>query len=264
MRPDRRRILRALAAGFVGSTGTIGCGEENRPMSDAERDGLYAARMQHARDQDEREVARLYSTKPIRVRQAGREYLIPANYFTPKGKDDPDTFDASEYFGFYLFLPDFGGYTKDNWQDHFDRRRIDIVQVKAVDKTAVVQIAGGGTRLVQPASYGDPEAGFANLKPSLVREPALDAHNLDAYVWVNRRGDAFWTGTRSNGEFFFFNSTDIPGQPRPNSVNPLCDVRYYSRQEGLFVAYRYSMDHFAMWREVDDAIWLKLRSWRVK
>ena len=72
-----------------------------------------------------------------------------------------------------------------------------------------------------------------------------------------------WTGTRSNGEFLFFTCTLAPGDIAEPATYPLCDVRYYSDLEDLYVSYRYSNDHLDKWREIDDAVWRKLHEWEV-
>jgi len=212
-------------------------------------------------EKDAKDVARLYSTKPIRVIHGPRQYVIPVNYFSPKGKDNSDVFDAgttkSNYFGFFLFLPEYGGYTQDNWRDQLDRRRIQVIQVK--------DVGAERKQSVNKAGYGEPHAQFENVKRGLEGQPSFHVYDLVGYRPRNSRVDAVWVGTRSNGEFFYFRSHLAPGDPpRKDGVFPFCDVRYFSEKEDLYIHYRYSNDHLAKWREIDDAIWTKLRSWRVK
>jgi hypothetical protein len=220
------------------------------------------------RDAEEREakkVEQLYSTKPHRFRMAGREYLIPANYFTPKGRDDPDG-GESKGFGFFLFLPDYGGYTKENWRDPFDRRRIDVVQVEPVEKNAMGNFTDGSRRPLSPDRF-DPRKRFERAR-LLLEDRGTELYGL--VVYRNKGGGAtpgaVWTGTRSNGEFFFFRTSLAPGESAKNGYpsNPQCDVRYYSEKEDLSIVYRYSLNHIAEWREIDDAIWAKLHGWQVK
>jgi hypothetical protein len=219
-----------------------------------------------AQEQDAREVELLYSTKPRRVFLGPRQFNVPANYFGSKQRDEPSSFDATEHgFGFVLFLPDFGGYTKANWQDPFDRRRIDVLWVRLVDRNAMVPSTDGTYGPPTPASYGEPQARFANLRAFLEAQASLKMYGLEGY---RRRGSGekrvTWTGYRANGEFFFFDSTTAPGQTVPQWMNPLCTTQYYSAAEDLHVAYRYSQDHIEKWREIDDAIWAKIGAWRVK
>ena len=229
---------------------------------------LANEKRERADEREAREVEKLYSTKPIRFRMAGQQYVVPANYFTYKGRDEVDT-GNSEGFGFFLFLPDFGGYTKENWRDQFDRRRIYVLEVKPVDKNAMIPYSLGGYVKAEPANYGEPRAQFQNIRALLEEIPSFKLYGLEGYrrKGAGARGTpgVTWTGTRSNGEFFFFNSSLAPGEPlRPGLTNPVCQTQYYSEQEDLFISYFYSQDHIAKWREIDDAIWEKIHSWRTK
>jgi len=224
--------------------------------------------MKRARERDARTVEKRYSTKPIRIVLGAREFRIPANYFGPKYRDEPDTFVAKDHgFGFSLFLPDFGGYTKDNWQEGwFHPQLISVRQVKQVDKNEIVKFNDGTRQKISPAAYGDPAAMYKNVKGLYEDYSAFKLYGLEGYR--HQGGGAtpgvLWTGTRSNGEFFFFRSYMDPGQTLPPGRYPLCDIRYYSAQEDLSITYVYPKHHLDKWREIDDAIWAKLHSWRVK
>ena len=106
---------------------------------------------------------------------------------------------------------------------------------------------------------------FERIKP-LQEEASIQLYGLTMHR--NRGGGntpgAVWTGVRSNGEFFWFRTSLAAGETKRNGwpSNPLCDVQYYSEEEDLSIAYRYSQDHLAKWREIDDAIWSKIHQWR--
>lgn len=219
-----------------------------------------------AKDREAAEVERLYSSMPIRVRVGTREYVLPRNFLTHKGALEPDLLQY-DFLAFALFLPDYSGFTKSNWQQGwFDDQRIDVLELRSVDKTAVVPIAGGGSRVVQPANYGEPRARFENRKASLEAHPSLKMFGLEGYRRRNYPSvrAITWTGTRSNGEFFFFESTTAPADKLPPGVQfPLCEVRYYSEKEDQFLAYRYRQSHIKRWREIDTVIWRKVKEWLV-
>jgi hypothetical protein len=164
-----------------------------------------------------------------------------------------------------LFLPDYGGFTKSNWQKGwFDMNRIDVLDLKPVDKDARGITSNGTVVPIGPAAYGDPEPRFESIRMLFEAQPSLNAFGLAGYR--RRGGDSgvFWTGTRSSGEFLYFESSFAPGGPAPEGlVHPLCTVGYYSKREDLFIKYIYSQEHIASWREIDDAIWKKIHSWRV-
>ena len=199
-----------------------------------------------AEEEDAREVAKLYSTKPIRVKMQDHQYVIPANYFSPKGRDEPDEMDAPAGFGFFLFLPDYNGYTQENWRNQFIRRLIQVVDVNP------------------DARYHKSEIIFESMKRSLEPAPSVEAHGLKGHFWRNRQNrGVYWIGRRSNGEFFLLQTSLAPGEQPPDvDFSPTCRTGYFSDAEGLFISYHYSQDHMAQWRQIDDAIWAKLHSWR--
>jgi len=219
-------------------------------------------RMRKAQEKEARDVDILFSTKAVRIDMGGRTWLMPVNYWTPKGRDETDR--AGERFGFVLFLPEFGGFTKENWKDPFDSRRIDVQELSAVDKNAVIPYASGGVTKIDPAGYGEPRARFNNRRRTLEDMPSFELHGLKGYRQKGTGSPGItWTGTRSNGEFFFFESTLAPGQSPSYEPYPICATRYYSEQEDLFIAYRYSQQYMEKWREIDDAIWMRLHQWRL-
>lgn len=257
----RRGVLGLLSTlpltGFAGDvwarSGQPIVKQDTDPMTDA-----------YARQQER--VNQLYSNKPIRVVLGHREYRVPANHFGATWKNEPDSIDAGKTgFAFVLFLPDFNGFTKENWRDPFDRNRIDVLWVKQVDKNAMVRRGDGIPERISPAGYGDPKSRFNNGRSLLEVQPSLRLYGLEGY---RRRGkgnrSVTWVGHRSNGEFFYFDASYGPGDAVPAGTNPLCTVQYYSAEEDLSIAYRYSQDHIDKWRQIDDAIWTSIHSWQVK
>jgi hypothetical protein len=236
-------------------------------MSESEMPDWAKEKIRRAEIKAAQEVEELYSTKPVRVVFGRREYVIPANYFGPKEKNGLDTFDAGKvgYFGFFLFLPDYNGYTKNNWKDKFDHHLVTVLEISTVDKERIVSFTDGHTERVNPAQYGEPKARFQNGRSLLEEKPSLSIYGLQGYRPKHGNLPVTFVGTRSNGEFLFFDCHLAPGDaPTPGLVYPFCDVRYYSEKEDLFIAYRYSNDYLAQWRDIDDAIWRKVHSWQVR
>ncbi len=239
--------------------------QQDDQLSESERLARDREWLRLAEEAEASEVERLYSTRPVRFTFAGHKYAVPANYFAPKDDRYEGLNTESKGFGFYLFLPDYGGYTKSNWQDPFDRRKITVTGIEQVEKIAMGTFTDGSRQPLSPDRF-DPRVTFERSK-SRLEDKSVQLYGLTVYR--NRGGDnspgAVWTGTRSNGEFFWFRSSLAPRQPKQDGYppNPQCDVRYYSEKEDLAIVYRYSQDHVAKWREIDDAIWSKIRGWRV-
>jgi len=261
--PNRRDCLYYFIGGFAVSAAGLfrpAFGQSIQSLgSDVQR------RREEALKRDAEAVERLYSVKPARFHMGKRMWMIPINFQTPKGRDEADEQQVT-YLTFNLFLPDYNGYTRENWRDQFDRRRIEVQKVSLGEKEVREPASDGNSRQNAPEFYGDPNAGFRNLRPLMEESPSFNMYGLKGY---KRRGTGssgvFWSGNRTNGEFFFFQSSLAPGEPlQPGLTNPLCHTQYYSAQEDLFIAYRYSQTHIAAWREIDSAIWEKLRAWQTK
>ena len=233
-------------------------------MTETDQQRHYRLLREHADEQDAQEVERSFSTARIHIQLKTRKWVIPANYFSPMNMTGSEVLERRS-FGFKIFFPNFEGFDKENWRKGwFDERRIDIVEVSLVDKTELVPNLGGGSDLVSPAAYGDPNAQFENIKPMLADKPELRKYGLVGYQLRNGHS-IVWSAHRSNGEFFFFFTyADPEVRPASPGTYPLCDVRYYSAIEDMFVAYRYSSNHIAQWREIDDGVWKKLHEWEVR
>ena len=256
-----KRIFVRRVAGWLALAGITKAayGVDNGPISSR------ADAMKSALDKDALDVERLYSEKPIVLRVGAQQYRLPRNYLTPKGAAEPDVV-TYKYLAFYLFLPNYGGYTKENWREgQFHDQLIDVMEVRRVDKNAVARTTKGEKAPVNPASYGEPRAAFKNRQRLLEATPSMHMFGLDGYRAKNHRSvkEVHWVGTRPNGEFFFFRSSSAPGEDLPPGVlYPSCVVRYYSEKEDLYIMYRYRQKHIEQWREIDAAIWQKIKEWR--
>jgi len=256
---NRRLIIGGLLSPFVTRT-AFGQSLLNEKAANTNRGRVGA-------DTANQKPIGYYTTKPIRIVLGPREYVIPANYFNPVARDDRDTINIppDRGFGFSLFLPAYSGYTVDGWGDPFDPRRIHVNTVSLVDKTVMIPMVNGTWQRITPANYGDPKAQFENIKSLYEGSPSLRMFGLEGFRRMNSPEPVLWTGKRATNEFFFFESSLAPGEGlRPGITNPLCTVRYYSRQEDTYVAYSYSMQNIAQWLEIDTAIWTTIQQWRVK
>lgn len=230
-------------------------------IKDLLREAEVVEGMRRAREEDIKAVEALYSTKLHRVLLGDLEYQFPINYITPRGRDEPNTFVATNYgFGFYLFLPDFGGYTKQNWRDQFDLQLITVSRVRRFNPGKTKNDA-----IERSSRHGDPWESYQVLKQFYRDTPSFKSYGLEGYKSRGQNSRVLWTGQRSDGDFVFLLTSLAPGvAPKPGITNPQCVVRYLNRKDGLYIDYRYSQDHLEKWRDVDDGIWAKLNSWRVR
>jgi hypothetical protein len=189
------------------------------------------------------------------------KYSIPANYFDPKGGDKPDTFQTDDYFGFSLFLPDYGGFTTANWQNPNDPQRIEVLHVMLGDIGKLHPLES----CVTSDLYGDARSQFRECRRFLEEKPSLHAYGLHGYRSKTDPKRVTWTGERAGKNFFFFQSIQPPGSKLdPERMYYLSHVKYYSEPEGLFIEYIIRPENADKWYEIDVAIWSKLHGWQVK
>jgi hypothetical protein len=213
---------------------------------------------------DERGVQKFdnYSEKPIKIKLPTQTFLIPRNYFTPTGKDDPDERESGA-FGFRMFLPNFEGYTPNNreyyaWQSGKLEQFINIIQASEAVK---IQITDGKRVDLPPTAWAEPHAMlamFINPSDELVREE----YGLQCYGRKTPTGAFYHSmckGIRSNGEtIVMFTDGDASGGPY------VCRVNYFSEKEQLNILYDYSCNNLHLWKEIDTTVWAKIRAWRAK
>jgi hypothetical protein len=211
------------------------------------------------------------STKPIKIKlkDSDRVFAIPRNYFSPREANEPDE-EELEYFGFTLFLPTFEGYTTETAKfyapEHFPpikgEKYFESIYVLRVEMVEKFDRRNGKNTPLPPNAWGDPMAMLQAVSKgqNLIREE----YGLKCYgkrSWEGKGNRFPCIGTRSNGEFIFMWS---PDPPELSGLPWNCDVIYYSAQEDLYINYQYSRRHIAKWREIDDAVWAKIKAWRVR
>jgi hypothetical protein len=202
-----------------------------------------------------------FSTKPTKISLTTQEFLVPRNYLTPSGKDSPDE-RKLDWFGFRLYLPDFQGYTPDNleYYAHQSGRLEQAIFVSTVREAAKTQMLDGKLVELPPTAWGEPAALFAlHSRPSY--ELVRDEFGLQCYGPRSSTGAVYHSvckGTRANGEMMVL---IVDGEPSGLYV---CRVNIYSAQERLQVRYDYSARNLHLWKQIDEAVWTKIRSWRQK
>jgi hypothetical protein len=209
------------------------------------------------------EVERDYTTAPVRVQIRDRVYEVPDNYYTMVGRarfkrflvpgaDRYEIPEPSQGLGqLHFFWPDFGGFTLDNWYEPFDKRMITY---------AVFAVLAPDAMMKTTAEVLEHLKQFGLIE----REPSAELHGLRGYRRSNQR-QFVWVGERATGEVFAMSSFH-PGEPDAFAAlpNPQCDVRLYEAATREDVVYRYSLDLFAHWREIDTRTRATISAWRVK
>lgn len=212
------------------------------------------------------QVARYYSTKPVRCYVGGFAFDVPRNYFDPKGLWDTEDESTLDTLSFIAFFPEMGGFTRDNWRGEENyRRQIHVVKLNPVDKNEIRRLQDGTTYRITPSEYGDPGPRFEREVQWTTRRPEWDRHGLQAYQSKSYPPHlTIWTGTRTNGEFTYFNCSGVPDEsPEPHRY-PICQVQYYSPSEDLFIAYFFGAHLLEHWRQIDEGLWARVNEWKIR
>jgi|tagenome__1003787_1003787.scaffolds.fasta_scaffold20905122_3 hypothetical protein len=81
-------------------------------------------------DREQREsIKRNYSQNVVEINVAGTRFRVPANYLSPDGSVRNSEQKLTD-IGFWIFLPDFGGYTRDNSQQPLRNPNVILVRVQ--------------------------------------------------------------------------------------------------------------------------------------
>jgi hypothetical protein len=109
----------------------------------------------------------------------------------------------------------------------------------------------------------DPHSSIKYILESyeLIREQyGLRCYALKPYKGSEKNVNLTCIGTRSNGELLLLYGL---GNSTSDRCGSSCWVEYYSDQSQVRIRYTYSRIHLPKWREIDDAIWAHLNTWRV-
>jgi hypothetical protein len=166
-----------------------------------------------------------------------------------------------ESIGFEFFMPDFGGYTPDNYTDEFHKDRVEVIDFSIVGM--------GAEQLDAPGAY--PPNMFARLTakpyPSFYPEQYQEMYGLRCYDQIPRLKDSddqYCYGLRDakTNEYILLDIT-----PSPHSeyiVHPLMQATYFTpRYGGIEITWRAPMKHFPRWHDIDQQIWRFIEAWSI-
>lgn len=201
------------------------------------------------------------STKPIKIIMPTAMFLVPRNHFSPRNKNDADEHKLDD-FGAIFFMPSMEGYTEATakyFKNYYAIRDqvIEVIHVRNPDRV------GPRGEPLRPSAWGDVDSIFA-LRPHYY-VPIQTINGLECHGIKGRENVSGFKieciGIRSNGEKLFMRAATPPEEP----TDPFqCVVQYWSEEAQLYIRYRFSRNQIERWREIDDAVWVKLKAWRIK
>jgi hypothetical protein len=154
---------------------------------------------------------------------------------------------------FDFFLPDFSGYTLENYRNESDENKVEVVYLHA-----------GDPHEVEPDAPGEypPNMLKRSLRDMLNPQDHQDMYGLRCYRGRVPSARLTCYGRRDAAGQDIMLTTHLP--PYAAGSFPQMQARYFSRRYGgTRLAWRTHVKNLPRWREIDAQIWKFIDSWNV-
>ena len=154
---------------------------------------------------------------------------------------------------FDFFLPDFSGYTLQNYRKEFDQNKVEVIYLHA-----------GDPHEADPGAPGEypPNMLARALKDQLDPHDYKDMHGLRCYRGRVLTGRLSCYGARDaavHEDILLY--VPVSTQPATDSA-PMIKANYFSRRYGgVRIAWRTAAQNLPQWREIDAQIWTFIAAW---
>jgi hypothetical protein len=157
--------------------------------------------------------------------------------------------------GFSFFMPDFSGYTPDNYATTFVPDRIDVVSLEPSDPRQVEPDAPG---------YYPPNM-IKRIIRAGVKGDSQDLYGLKCYHTVGRQSDVLTCYGRRDDKRQEDIMLEVYVPPYERGlVNPSMQARYFTtRYGGLTLVWNTHSKNFPRWHDIDAQIWKFIDSWNI-
>jgi hypothetical protein len=155
---------------------------------------------------------------------------------------------------FDFFLPDFSGYTLQNYRNEFDENKVEVVYLHA-----------GDPHEAEPDAPGEypPNMLKRSLRDFLNPDDYRDMYGLRCYQGRIRSERLACYGRRDGGGEDIMLYTLVPPYP-PEVTFPQMQARYFSaRYGGVRIAWRTHAKNLPRWQDIDAQIWKFIDAWSV-
>ena len=153
-----------------------------------------------------------------------------------------------------LFLPDFGGYTLENYRDESDPNRVEVVYLHAGDPHE--------SEIDAPGEY----------PPNMLKRALRDLLNPADYK--DMYGLRCYRDRVPSDRLTCYGRRDVAGRedimlsalapPYAGNPFPTVQARYFSkRYDGVRIAWRTHVKNLPRWHEIDAHIWKFIEAWNV-
>jgi hypothetical protein len=155
---------------------------------------------------------------------------------------------------FDFFLPDFSGYTLQNYRNESDQNKVEVAYLHA-----------GDPHETDPGAPGEYPPNMLERSLREVLDPGhyQDQYGLRCYRWRSLTDRITCYGPRDAAGEDIVLTALVP--PYPADVTfPEVQARYFSkRYGGVRLSWRTHVRNLPRWREIDAQIWKFIRAWQV-
>ena len=162
--------------------------------------------------------------------------------------------------GFQFFMPNFSGYTPQNYKNDFDENMVDVVSIESADPS---QAAPGAPGEYPPNMLKRALASFLNPNDY------QDMYGLRCYQGNGPNGSLSRTQITCYGRRDDVNNEDIMLDAmtppyRPGIRFPIMQASYFSnRCGGMHLVWRTHTKNLPRWHEIDTQIWKFIDAWNI-
>lgn len=163
-----------------------------------------------------------------------------------------------EGIGFQMFMPDFSGYTPENYKEEF---HLDLIQIMGIYPASMSAIEPGAPGYYPPNMF---ERLSGGEYPSFDVKKYKEEYGLRCYEVKTKDVDSkqWCYGKRNEDEYILLT---IMRPPYSDFVTyPIMQARYFTKKYGgLVITWHAHMKHFPDWKKIDAQIWQYVDAWNI-
>jgi hypothetical protein len=161
--------------------------------------------------------------------------------------------------GFTMHLPDFEGYTPDNYLVDFDKNRVEVIEIAAAPM--------GYMKLGAPGSHSPNQFQRVSTGPYRLFDPDKyeEKYSLRCYEKRDPESKNQYCYGKRDSDLDEYLLLDVMFPPYESWIRfPLMQTQYFSpKYGGLEIIWRSQMQNFPRWREIDAQVWKYIDAWNI-
>lgn len=166
-----------------------------------------------------------------------------------------------DFIGFNMFMPDFSGYTPENYEQTFHE---DLVQVIFISPAPMSSAEPGAPGKYPPNMFARRTTGE---NPDFDPTKYEERYGLRCYEYERTTTDfntqwCYGLRDKAANEFILLHNTALPYGEFVKY--PLFQTTYFTKKYGgLEITWRAHMKQFPHWQEIDQQIWKYIAAWNI-